>query len=198
MQSENELFFFTVYYVEPLIHIIGCYIYLAVSYLSCGTWALCCGFQAFLQLWGASLVALWHVGSQFPNQGSNPHALPQKVNSQPLGLPGKSLQHVLNSVFSGAWRLEFLGRPRCEFPTPVPQKDLDLQTSKARTFRVLDRPSLLASLELSPHFLHEGWYLSWEPRQRAWGRSAGLGVRLKKERVGQMERVTWKHIHQHM
>ena len=40
------------------------------------------------QLWHAGLVALWHVGSQFPDQGSNPHPLHWKADSLPLDHQG--------------------------------------------------------------------------------------------------------------
>ena len=49
----------------------------------CGLWTL--------QLLCAGLVAQWHVRSQFPTQGSNPHPLHCKVNSKPLDHQGSSL-----------------------------------------------------------------------------------------------------------
>ena len=41
-----------------------------------------------LQLWRVGLVALQHMGSSFPNQGSNLHLLPCKVDSEPLDHQG--------------------------------------------------------------------------------------------------------------
>ena len=43
---------------------------------SCGAWSQ--------QLWTSGLVALWHVGSYFPNQGSNPGPLHWRGDSSPL------------------------------------------------------------------------------------------------------------------
>ena len=72
------------------------FIYLAVSGLSHGTGELSvwctdsraqglssCGTQA-LQFWHLGLVALKHVGSQFPGQESNPRPLHWKVDSKAL------------------------------------------------------------------------------------------------------------------
>ena len=47
------------------------------------------------QLWHVGLVALWHVGSQFPNQGSNPCPLHWKVDSLPLDHQRSPLTMVL-------------------------------------------------------------------------------------------------------
>ena len=72
------------------------FVLLAVPGLSCGSrdlslWRgllfVVCGFS-LLQLWHVGLVAPPHVGSQFPNQGSNPCPLHQKADSLPLDQQG--------------------------------------------------------------------------------------------------------------
>ena len=53
---------------------------LAASGLSCSTWDLCCSAQT-LWLVRIGLVALWLVGSWFPNQGLNQSPLHCKADS---------------------------------------------------------------------------------------------------------------------
>ena len=55
---------------------------------SCGMWAF--------QLKHTGLVALWYMGSQFPDQGWNPHPLHQQVDSYPLASVSPSV--VSNSL----------------------------------------------------------------------------------------------------
>ena len=50
-----------------------------------------------LQLWHAGLVAPRHVGSQFPNQGSNPSPLHWKVDSLPLNHRGSPLNFIIDN-----------------------------------------------------------------------------------------------------
>ena len=70
--------------------------YLAVWGLSCSTWDLCCGPQA--------LLVVAH-GTQFPNQGSDPHLLHCRADS-----PGKSLFAflILATLVDSSFDLYFL------------------------------------------------------------------------------------------
>ena len=69
------------------------FIYLTALGLSCNTWDLACrifpcGVWAFPYLWYTGLVVPWHMGSQFPDQGSNTSPLHGKADSQPLDHQG--------------------------------------------------------------------------------------------------------------
>ena len=57
----------------------------ALQFAACG---LSSGGTQVQQLWRAGLVAPRHVGSQFPDQGSNPHPLHCKADSLPLDHQG--------------------------------------------------------------------------------------------------------------
>ena len=63
------------------------------GFSSCGACGLLLPHRGF-SLLCAGLVALWHVQSWFPNQGSNPRPLHGKAGSQPLdhqGGPGTAI-----------------------------------------------------------------------------------------------------------
>ena len=77
-----------------LLYLLGC-VLVAVSRI------FHCGKQA-LQLWCAGLVALWHVGSQFPDQVLNLCPLHSMADSLPLGHQEKSSFHSFNRVFPRA------------------------------------------------------------------------------------------------
>ena len=71
----------------------GCFlkhlvIYLTALSLSCSKWDFCCITQGLLLFLG--LVALQHVGSQFPDQGSNQCPLHWKADFLTTGPPGRA------------------------------------------------------------------------------------------------------------
>ena len=82
-----------------LFYLIIFFIFLPFSGLSCGTQGIFVEarglFGAVLGLlssWGVrGLVAPWHVGSYFPDQGSNPRSLHWKADSSPLDHRGSPL-----------------------------------------------------------------------------------------------------------
>ena len=80
------------------------FICLALSGLSCGTQDLSSGTRT-PQLWlqaqqlcCSGFVAPWHVGSQFPDQGSNPHPLHPMAGSQPRDHQGSPLCFRFDSL----------------------------------------------------------------------------------------------------
>ena len=85
---------------------------------SCGMWvpehvgSVVCGTQALQlrraaqQLWHMGLVAPWHVGSQFPDQGLNLRPLHCKVDSLPLDHQGSPLREDFEFPQSMEWEFE--------------------------------------------------------------------------------------------
>ena len=100
LQCSFNVFLSTIFIIAIFFSVIcifkKIFIYLLpASGLSCGTWYLslwACWLQvAWVQQLGlAGLVALQHMGPQFPDQGLNLCPLHWKMNSQPLNHQGSS------------------------------------------------------------------------------------------------------------
>ena len=69
------------------VYFLHSFVYLAASSLSCSTWDLPCVMWDFLSL-HMGLVGAQHVGSWLPDQGSNPHPVHCREDSQLLNHQG--------------------------------------------------------------------------------------------------------------
>ena len=148
--------------------IFPCGSFLGLSVAACRLFSSC-GMWAF-QLKHTGLVALWYMGSQFPDQGWNLHPLHQQVDSYPRAsvspsvVPNSSRPHGLQPArHLCSW--DFPDKnTRLPFPYPgvLPDPGIEPRSSALQADSLLSKPPRdPLDHQGNPHFNHFKCTVQW-------------------------------------
>ena len=99
---------------------------------------MCKYYTLFICLFKIFGHTAWHVESQFPDQGSNPHPLQWKCEVLTTGPPGKSKRRWASSIFDiqGVLETTLTPSPAQQGPTILQTHPCNFQAERPNPFRL--------------------------------------------------------------